>query len=120
MSSCLSDVLTYPKAAATTQKKRRGRPGLTTKATCLTDDDFLQGLKDQEEQKKTKRKQRRKKQEKLSERERKMSLTGQKRKGRKPGTRRGKTEKPTLLPTQIAMRADVVRKGVHARALNVG
>ena len=89
-SSFLSDILTYPKAAIT-QKKRRGRPGLTTKATCLTDADFLQGLKDQEEQKREKAAEKEARKKRLE----KMLLTSLKRKGRKPKTRRGKAEKPT-------------------------
>lgn len=46
----LPSLMKFSNVAATTQK-RRGRPGLTTKATCLTNDDFLQGLKDQEQRK---------------------------------------------------------------------
>lgn len=93
VSSDLGDILTYPKAP-TNQKKRKGRPGLTTSATCITDDEFLQKLKDQEAKK---QEEAAAKEARRVERERKklekISLTSQKQKGRKPRTR-AKSRKP--------------------------
>lgn len=52
-SSVVNEALALPKPQASVDK-RKGRPGLTTRATCISDDEFLQKLREKEQEKKDK------------------------------------------------------------------
>jgi len=52
-SSVVNEILALPKPQPLVDK-RKGRPGLTTHATCISDDEFLQKLRENEQEKKDK------------------------------------------------------------------